>query len=232
MFSRTRNLGLFSLLALLFLVDAASATPVLQINSSGILTGVSDMVFRGHVYQIEFKKGTCPDLFSGCTERNDFPFHTQGGAIAAAQALIDQVFDPNPIFDMNPWLTQGCAASTTSCVINTPYYYEPAVFGESELFGPGVIGTLWPAGVYTGATVNTHEGCSRFLSCSWDGTFWGYISAPDDPGAPASSWPTATWAVWTKVGDVPEPSPLALLLAGSACLIVLQLRSRREQSWG
>ena len=58
-------------------------------NGSGILTGATGVNVNGTVYDVEFVEDSCVVAFSGCAVQ--LAFSTQSDALAAAQALLDQV---------------------------------------------------------------------------------------------------------------------------------------------
>ena len=96
---------------------AASAVALLT-DPNGILTGATDVDVGGTFYDVEFLKGTCIDVFSGCNELSDFTFQSQAAATLASQALLDTVF--TGVFDTNPELTRGCILDDM-CLAFTPY---------------------------------------------------------------------------------------------------------------
>jgi hypothetical protein len=92
--------------------------------SGGILTGATNVDVAGAFYDVAFIGGTCAAVFTGCDDpATDFAFTTQAAAVAAAQALIDQVLLDVPglgNFDSIPSLTSGCTLAT-HCSVVTPY---------------------------------------------------------------------------------------------------------------
>lgn len=91
----------------------ASATPALLINSSGILTGANNVNVGGVLYDVMFAEGSCDSLFNGCMP-SSFTFTTRASALAAAQALHDQVMVDSPLglFDSTTDKIFGCSSST------------------------------------------------------------------------------------------------------------------------
>ncbi len=107
----------------------AFATPTLQIDGSGQLTGATEVDVAGTLYDVTFVDGTCTAIFNGCDATNDFEFQTQTGATAAAQALLDHVFIDNPNFssllpDSRPERTTGCE-SLFRCNVLIPFHFSP-----------------------------------------------------------------------------------------------------------
>ncbi len=121
---------LTSLIAVAFIGIAAAgmistqarAAPILDVVG-GQLLGARNVSILGSLYDVEFKDGTCADLFDGCDEASDFTFTTVNGAHGAALALLNQVFLDDPLlglFDADPELTQGCE-NLGVCVSIIPY---------------------------------------------------------------------------------------------------------------
>ena len=110
---------------ILALASTANAATLI-VNGSGLLTGASGVNIGGTLYDVEFVDGTCAAVFDGCDNAAaDFDFTTQSDALAASQALLDQVFLDVPgqgTFDANPSLTFGCPGGVDSlCVARTPF---------------------------------------------------------------------------------------------------------------
>ena len=106
-----------------FIFIPSSQAALLQIDSSGLLTGATGVIIDGESYDITFQDGSCIDLYSGCNESSDFTFTTRASATQAAQAIIDQVFIG--IYDDDPNLTFGCSKQKNGfCLANVPYLAE------------------------------------------------------------------------------------------------------------
>ncbi len=91
----------------------AFATPILQVDGNGQLTGATGIDVAGTLFDVTFIDGACATIFNGCDAQSDFDFQTRAGATVAAQALLDQVFIDSPnistwAFDSNPQYTAGC----------------------------------------------------------------------------------------------------------------------------
>ena len=104
-------------LAMLISACAASALAVPQtaeaatlIVNAGKLVGATGVDVLGTLYDVSFVDGTCAQVFDNCDDAADFQFSTDESALAAAQALIDQVFIDSAAgsFDSNPDLVLGC----------------------------------------------------------------------------------------------------------------------------
>jgi hypothetical protein len=144
---------------------------------------------------VEFVDGTCVALFDGCDSVTDFTFSTDADALAASQALLDQVFldTAQGDFDADPGLTSGCINTTFGvCEVWTP-------FGFGELAGE--------SGVLIGAAEND-------TPLGFD-TVFVRVGIPDTDSSTSDEVVFARWTP-TVVPDVPEPASLTLLGLGLA----------------
>lgn len=100
-------------------VDSQAAT--LNVDSSGQLTGATNVDVGGSLYTVTFVAGNCIANFSGCDSASDFAFNSKSAADAAAQALLDQVFIG--AFDSAPEDTFGCGSPAPfgGCAALVPY---------------------------------------------------------------------------------------------------------------
>lgn len=134
--------------------------------------------------------GSCVSLFTGCDSPSDFAFTDLTSVVAAAEALLDQVFLDTPglgLFDSNPALTQGCIDSEF-CVALIPFDSTFSFVFQSVNFNSILNDQL---GIFTfPATTNTSIG------------------------------ETITYAVFslTQTATVPEPATLFLFAVGLAFL--------------
>ena len=129
-----------ALLASLTLTSAASALELI-VDDQGILWGAKDVVISGKLYDVEFLPdarlihiprdlpGHCPTVFNGCDSAEDFFFTERLDAIAAAQALLNQVLIDGPLgnFDSSPEKVANCAVTyindlDSPCAVAFPYY--------------------------------------------------------------------------------------------------------------
>jgi len=90
---------------------AAGHTVTLLIeNDTGKLAGAENIDVDGTLFDVTFAEGDCIAIYNGCDEAADFELTSEQEALAAAQALIDQVFlnIPEGDFDTIADLTFGC----------------------------------------------------------------------------------------------------------------------------
>jgi hypothetical protein len=135
-----------TLLALSFFLSLAQAAPLLQIQN-GLLHGASNVQVLGASYDVEFIDGSCFSVFSGCYE-SSFGFTTRAGALAATNALFDQVLldGLSGAFDTNAQLTNGCllgpGEANDICSILTPWAITDATLagGPRQVLMSFVVG--------------------------------------------------------------------------------------------
>ena len=93
--------------------DSRLATP--QIDAQGMLVGATGVLVNGKRYDVTFQSATCNAQFDGCSR---FDFGTMEEALAAAHALLEQVFVGK--YDLEPMLTRGCTEASV-CIFAIPY---------------------------------------------------------------------------------------------------------------
>ena len=103
------------------LSSASWATPILQLDGTGKLTGATGVDVSGTLYDVQFMEGKCNDLFTGCDQPGDFAFTTLAAADLASAALLNDVFVG--IYDSDPTKTRGCSSSAL-CNAFTPYFKD------------------------------------------------------------------------------------------------------------
>jgi len=105
----TQGSCLGACVAILALASTANGA-TLTVTGGGLLAGATGVNVGGTLYDVEFVDGSCIALFDGCDAITDFEFTTESAAVAASQALLDQVFlnVPQGTFDDTPFLTVGC----------------------------------------------------------------------------------------------------------------------------
>ena len=130
----------------------------LLIDGSGILTGATGVMVSGIAHDVRFEAGSCNSVFDGCDPLQDLFFTSGAAALAASQALLDQVFlGTNPgnidpltpgFYDDRPGLTQGCTDAFPyafkECLALTPYGFSGGLellTGNASITGPFTRGT-------------------------------------------------------------------------------------------
>ena len=174
-------------------LPAAASAAVLLVDGNGQLTGARNVDVGGKSFDVQFVNGTCIGLFGGCDEDSDTDFGNETDALAAAQALLDQVFldTPEGMFDSKPELTFGCS-DVFFCEARIPFKPGSFVsFAKATNFSPD----SFPD--------STDVGFSRI----------DFDTAERD---------AAVYARFTEsvAGDVPAPGALSLLGLGLAGLAV------------
>ena len=105
--------------------------PMLAVNinaaelivENGVLQGATDVDVEGKPYDVQFMDGTCMQLYDGCNHASDFPFESEAEALAASEALENQVLidTTEGDFDSIIDLTRGCSGYSSDCWIHTPF---------------------------------------------------------------------------------------------------------------
>jgi hypothetical protein len=172
----------------------AHATPVLQMDVNGKLTGATGVDVDGTLYDVQFLDGSCISLFSGCPLFTEFTFNTVPSAQRAGQALSEQVFlDGLHLFDTVPEATFGCELHE-QCVILISAFYTG--------------GLRAGGGVFWNSSVEASDGFGEFgIDIDFDTTFWR----------------DAVYSVWSA-HSVPSPATLPLLGIGLFALVCARHR--------
>ena len=128
----TGELDLMNNIAYLLAATAFAATPAsaatLIVNGQGQLVGATGVDVNGTLFDVQLAdatdaRTTCAELFSGCDEKSDFAFQTEADALAAASALLAQVFidGPQGNFDSTVRLMAPGCVGKTACVSVIPF---------------------------------------------------------------------------------------------------------------
>jgi hypothetical protein len=104
-----------------FAIASQAGAAVLQVSTSGILTGATGVDVGGTLYNVKFADGSCNSLFNGCMS-SAFAFNTFADVVLAGNALLDQVYIDSSAgqFDSISSNILGCTAPT-QCVTAIPY---------------------------------------------------------------------------------------------------------------
>jgi hypothetical protein len=200
--SKIKLLLALALVAIIATTVAGHAV-VIDTDGSGKVTGAQDVDVNGAFYDVQFEDGTCVSVFNGCTSTADFPFHNLTDALAAAQALLDQVL-PNTF----PFHASGCTFSF-ECFSFIPYdVTSPNMdfsFVDNSTF---IVGFFPPPNFGSGNGIPT----------DFDTTIPG--GADDKNFAVFTPSPVST----------PEPGTVTLLGVGLAGLMV-RWRKRNQQKY-
>lgn len=199
--NRTTLTQAMVLLGVLLLSGASRASVMLNIDPrNNQLLGASGIDVNGVLYDVAFVDGTCQSVFSGCNESSDFTFTTSQDAEAATDALMNQVFAPNPLYDTSPAFTFGISDPDEGLLI-TPWGLLAS--------NPG-----WYLGVIYR---NTHLAVGQvpFLFGNPDEIL---LNLQDPVDADFAARDFAVLAVWSPTPlatqGVPLPGTMLLLLAG------------------
>lgn len=191
-------------LAILSISLTAHANVVLQTNGP-TLTGARGVLVNGVSYDVQFKEGSCSELFSGCDSASDFIFPSFRSVIDAFFALeqdpvfiefFNQTHAPSKVF--------GCSFDF-SCYITTPHFTElPSQIEVGILTISDNIDNIYGSGF-------------TYLSVAVD-LYPTQMDSTDNPGQ--------TWAVWSVSPNmsVPEPTELSLLVVSLLGLISIHRR--------
>lgn len=165
-------------------ISAHASAAVLQVNSSGILTGATGVSVGTKTYDVTFASGSCNTVFNNCSQ-SAFAFSTLTDVRLAGNALLSQVFINVPLgnFDSMTNKIFNCSLSS-SCQTVIPYlraanssnYYYVSAFNYPNENSDRV------ASFSTSVSINT-DNASNF----------------------------AVFTLATPAAVVPEPSSIALM---------------------
>lgn len=187
------------ILGLVAMPRVALATPVLQVNGSGILTGVNNVLVDGSNYDVTFAEGTCASVFGVCDAAH-FAFTTHTASTDASAALLSAIdaptdFDESKIF--------GCAPAA-GCTTRTPF--------GINVFSPNTV-----AAGYEQDCLPVPFVCADSVGpADFDSVQSGF----DTTGL------AENWAIWTPTASVPEPPTETMLGLGLLALVFIRRRKR------
>ncbi|WP_320040708.1 PEP-CTERM sorting domain-containing protein [uncultured Desulfobacter sp.] len=189
-----------SLLLVGVLYSYAAATTLEIDESTGLLTGATDVLVNGSYYDVEFVEGTAEELFMDAAGEWAFNFASEGEAREASNALLAQVFQntEEDDFDDDPTLTYGSA--------------------EDSLYD--YLSILTTYGLQTGREGGYVLGISAIGARNSkveeaDEAFYATLPvAADTTDSDASVYAKWTPAVSSAPTPTPEPSSILLFVAG------------------
>lgn len=212
--------------AALALLSMAANAVVLTLDSNNKLIGATDVMVNGTAYDVQFKDGKCSDLYGGCDADSDFIFNTQVTARDASLALMDQVFNAFPTYDLDPSLTNGCPPNFYSnyfgqtmgtCFIMTPFKVMP-MLSSAELQVATFLALNDMRDFYDAVPALNNN----------------YIMTQFADTNSGSQNPIHIYAVWAAAdqadNSVPEPASLALIGLGFSLLRWSTRRALRPRS--
>ena len=111
--------------------DDNEADAVLIFNNEGQVIGATNVPVLGQELSVEFKDGSCSELFDDCDESSDFFFGGEGAANEASKALAIHVLPA-----LKPKMVEGCGPGAVgTCSIYTPWNINVTV-SQARLVTP------------------------------------------------------------------------------------------------
>ena len=154
----------------------AIATPVLEVDSSGILTGVNDVLVDGSYYDVRFADGTCTSVYGVCDAAH-FAFGTSASAVDASLALLSALDAPS---DFDETKIYGCG-SPGGCVMLTPFGTIPGYTSLALLYDNTPVNTLFPDRVIAPFQFGVDGDTGPLLALTW--AVWTPTASVFEPSA-------------------------------------------------
>ena len=205
-----------ALFVLVYAGWVGSVNAATVVMSGGQLMGATGVEVNGASYDVAFLEGSCNSLYNGCT---GLPFTTSSESVAASQALLDQVIQPQGISAGTPYLVNGIGAGVVGSAIWGARIMTPTLESWGSVLAlalvtlgaaPGWV-ALPCAGLGCGYTADTSSPTSPYLGDSPIGSTLG----------------DEVFAVWTPAAVSAVPLPAAAWLFGSALLGLIGYSKRK-----
>jgi hypothetical protein len=214
------------LIGLLMLVCAGSVNAATAVMSGGQLIGATGIEVNGASYDVAFLDGSCNSLYNGCT---GLPFTTSSESLAASQALLDQVIQPQGINHDNSYLINGIdmldSNSWSVALIMTPVTESS---GGASTYNVRSVALISPslAGLISVADLTAGGLPSPFYGKASD------ESSFTSPTSVQIAEVDEVYAVWTPaaVSAVPLPAAAWLFISAIAGLAGAKRLSRSKGS--
>ncbi len=204
---------------------AASATPMLVIDSSGEFTGARNIDVDGVLYDVDLVDGRCDVLFNGCRDSaNMHPFNDYSdlmSGMVGLSRLVENSF--SGLYDDRPELTLGCE-DLVMCLIAVPIYAHPDHLGLLRFVNitteenPSTRSTRGDDYIsITDIDKPTFTGYDPYTASTFDTSISPYTYA-----FISARYTFARWSVTPP--SVPEPSVIALFGIGLAGIALARVR--------
>ncbi len=216
-----KKIRYLSCISVLFLCYSSVSYGVTLNINNGTLFGAFDVNVNGALYDVEFKDGTCIELYNGCDQHSDFIFsepkndgYSKDGKDGklASTALLEQVFINSSLgaFDTNPVLTNGCTSSK-ECFVMTPIFMSASSLQTILAVNTTLITS-------DGSNLNNDHLGGHPREKIFDSS-----TTTTSP-----NFDKRVYAVWSPVSEVPVPT--AVWLFGSSLIGLVGMRNKSKLS--
>lgn len=190
----TRWVRQSALVLFAFAVCASASAGVTYVTANGKLTGALKVNVNGSFYDVAFGEGSFYSNNYSLAFQYDYGF-----AMAATQALSDQVFTPLAPYNvfLDPVNIAGCSVLSTRCDVVTAFAWPPAPYWQDLSIASLILSSEHPG---------------MHVTTMYD--LFGYLP---------SAYTVAVWA------PVPEPETSAMMLAGLGILASIARRRNAKQ---